>query len=113
MLEMGAKPFEARITKRPGGRHFERYAPSAWPPAPGATNPPVRGGAVSYNWHFLSVLVDVAYMFTSGHNSKWLVLRSNHLAYYNDVDEVVPHMVFSPAWSPEKMSEDAKFALGF
>ena len=29
------------------------------------------------------------------------------------VDEVVPHMVFSPAWSPEKMSEDAKFALGF
>ena len=29
------------------------------------------------------------------------------------VDEVVPHMVFSPAWSPEKMSEDAKFALGY
>ena len=29
------------------------------------------------------------------------------------VDEVVPHMVFSPAWTPEKMSEDAKFALGF
>ena len=29
------------------------------------------------------------------------------------VDEVVPHTVFSPAWSPEKMSEDAKFALGF
>ena len=29
------------------------------------------------------------------------------------VDEVVPHMVFSPPWSPEKMSEDAKFALGF
>ena len=29
------------------------------------------------------------------------------------VDEVVPHMVFSPPWTPEKMSEDAKFALGF
>ena len=29
------------------------------------------------------------------------------------VVEVVPHMVFSPPWTPEKMSEDAKFALGF
>ncbi|MGI8921937.1 MAG: metal-sulfur cluster assembly factor [Solirubrobacteraceae bacterium] len=29
------------------------------------------------------------------------------------VEEVVPHMVFSPPWSPERMSEDAKFALGF
>jgi metal-sulfur cluster biosynthetic enzyme len=29
------------------------------------------------------------------------------------VDEVVPRMVFSPPWTPEKMSEDAKFALGF
>ncbi len=29
------------------------------------------------------------------------------------VDEVVPHMVFTPAWTPERMSEDAKFALGF
>ena len=29
------------------------------------------------------------------------------------VHEVVPHMVFSPAWTPERMSEDAKFALGF
>lgn len=29
------------------------------------------------------------------------------------VDEVVPRMVFTPPWSPEKMSEDAKFALGF
>src|SRR5256886_11690919 len=27
------------------------------------------------------------------------------------VDEVVPHMVFSPPQSPDKMSEDAKFAL--
>jgi metal-sulfur cluster biosynthetic enzyme len=29
------------------------------------------------------------------------------------VDEVVTNMVFTPPWSPEKMSEDAKFALGF
>ena len=29
------------------------------------------------------------------------------------VTEVVPTMVFTPAWTPEKMSEDAKFALGF
>ena len=30
-----------------------------------------------------------------------------------DVDEVVPSMVFQPPWSPDKMSEDAKFALGY
>ena len=29
------------------------------------------------------------------------------------VEEVTPHMVFSPPWTPELMSEDAKFALGF
>ena len=29
------------------------------------------------------------------------------------VTEVHPHMVFTPPWSPEKMSEDAKFALGY
>jgi metal-sulfur cluster biosynthetic enzyme len=29
------------------------------------------------------------------------------------VDQVVTNMVFTPPWSPEKMSEDAKFALGF
>jgi len=29
------------------------------------------------------------------------------------VDEVVPTMVFTPPWSPEKMTEDAKFALGY
>ena len=28
-------------------------------------------------------------------------------------DEVVPNMVFSPPWTPERMSEDAKFALGY
>lgn len=31
----------------------------------------------------------------------------------DDVDEVVPKMVFDPPWTPERMSEDAKFALGF
>jgi metal-sulfur cluster biosynthetic enzyme len=29
------------------------------------------------------------------------------------VTEVIPTMVFTPPWSPEKMSEDAKFALGY
>lgn len=31
----------------------------------------------------------------------------------DDVTEVNPKMVFSPPWSPDLMSEDAKFALGF
>ncbi len=31
----------------------------------------------------------------------------------DDVDEVVPTMIFTPPWTPEKMSEDAKFALGY
>ena len=29
------------------------------------------------------------------------------------VEEVVPTMVFMPPWTPDKMSEDAKFALGY
>jgi metal-sulfur cluster biosynthetic enzyme len=29
------------------------------------------------------------------------------------VSKVHPKMVFSPAWTPELMSEDAKFALGY
>jgi metal-sulfur cluster biosynthetic enzyme len=29
------------------------------------------------------------------------------------VEDVECEMVFTPAWSPEKMTEDAKFALGF
>ena len=29
------------------------------------------------------------------------------------VEQVEPVMTFSPPWSPERMSEDAKFALGF
>jgi metal-sulfur cluster biosynthetic enzyme len=29
------------------------------------------------------------------------------------VDSVTPTMVFSPPWTPDKMSEDAKFALGY
>ena len=29
------------------------------------------------------------------------------------VREVLPTMTFSPPWTPERMSEDAKFALGF
>ena len=29
------------------------------------------------------------------------------------VEDVQAELVWSPAWTPEKMSEDAKFALGF
>jgi metal-sulfur cluster biosynthetic enzyme len=29
------------------------------------------------------------------------------------VERVVPNMVFSPPWTPDRMSEDAKFALGY
>jgi metal-sulfur cluster biosynthetic enzyme len=29
------------------------------------------------------------------------------------IEEVETELVFSPPWSPDKMSEDAKFALGF
>ncbi len=29
------------------------------------------------------------------------------------VEEVTSSMVFTPPWSPERMSEDAKFALGY
>jgi metal-sulfur cluster biosynthetic enzyme len=29
------------------------------------------------------------------------------------VDEVKPELTFEPPWSPERMSEDAKFILGF
>ena len=29
------------------------------------------------------------------------------------VENVTPTMVFTPPWSPDKMSEDAKFALGY
>ncbi len=31
----------------------------------------------------------------------------------DDVGEVTSSMVFTPPWSPDKMSEDAKFALGY
>jgi metal-sulfur cluster biosynthetic enzyme len=29
------------------------------------------------------------------------------------VTKVYPKMTFTPAWTPDKMSEDAKFALGY
>jgi metal-sulfur cluster biosynthetic enzyme len=31
----------------------------------------------------------------------------------DDVSNVYPKMTFSPAWTPDRMSEDAKFALGY
>jgi metal-sulfur cluster biosynthetic enzyme len=29
------------------------------------------------------------------------------------VENVKPNMTFTPAWTPDLMSEDAKFALGY
>jgi metal-sulfur cluster biosynthetic enzyme len=31
----------------------------------------------------------------------------------DEVEDVTSTMTFSPPWTPERMSEDAKFALGF
>jgi metal-sulfur cluster biosynthetic enzyme len=31
----------------------------------------------------------------------------------DEVENVYPKMVFSPPWTPEMMSEEAKFALGY
>jgi len=31
----------------------------------------------------------------------------------DEVEDVTSSMVFDPPWTPDKMSEDAKFALGF
>ena len=36
-----------------------------------------------------------------------------YVSEVENVEKVLPKMVFSPPWSPEKMSEDAKFALGY
>jgi len=31
----------------------------------------------------------------------------------DDVTNIYPKMVFTPPWTPDRMSEDAKFALGY
>jgi len=36
-----------------------------------------------------------------------------YVSELDGVQAVEPVMTFSPPWSPERMSEDAKFALGF
>src|SRR3954454_11785253 len=36
-----------------------------------------------------------------------------YVAELEGVDKVHPKMVFTPPWTPELMSEDAKFALGY
>jgi metal-sulfur cluster biosynthetic enzyme len=35
------------------------------------------------------------------------------LSEVDGVEHVVTNMVFTPPWTPERMSEDAKFALGY
>jgi metal-sulfur cluster biosynthetic enzyme len=36
-----------------------------------------------------------------------------YVAELDGVSRVYPKMVFTPPWTPEMMSEDAKFALGY
>jgi metal-sulfur cluster biosynthetic enzyme len=36
-----------------------------------------------------------------------------YVSELDGVEQVEPVMTFSPPWTPERMSEDAKFALGF
>jgi metal-sulfur cluster biosynthetic enzyme len=36
-----------------------------------------------------------------------------YVSELDDVSRVYPKMVFTPPWTPEMMSEDAKFALGY
>jgi len=36
-----------------------------------------------------------------------------YVAELDGISKVHPKMVFSPPWTPELMSEDAKFALGY
>jgi metal-sulfur cluster biosynthetic enzyme len=36
-----------------------------------------------------------------------------YVSELDGVQQVEPVMTFSPPWTPERMSEDAKFALGF
>ena len=38
---------------------------------------------------------------------------SEFVGELDGVERVHPHMVFNPPWTPDKMSEDAKFALGY
>jgi len=54
----------------------------------------VCAAALRYNWKIFSPFVDLTYaIFTHGSSSKWLVVRSNHIAYYADVDQTVPREV--------------------
>jgi len=36
-----------------------------------------------------------------------------YVSELDGIEQVEPVMTFSPPWTPERMSEDAKFALGF
>ncbi|HEX2125973.1 MAG TPA: metal-sulfur cluster assembly factor [Thermoleophilaceae bacterium] len=36
-----------------------------------------------------------------------------YVSELDGVENVHPHMTFTPPWTPDLMSEDAKFALGF
>jgi len=36
-----------------------------------------------------------------------------HVGELPGVERVAAHLTFSPPWTPERISEDARFALGF
>src|SRR5262249_5771501 len=63
------KPFETFVTKQPGGRVYERH-----------------------NWSWFPFFSEIAALFRP-HNQKWLVVRSNCVAYFGDLDETTPHEV--------------------
>ena len=66
----------------------------------------------------LLVLVSLVGAWLTRHEG-FVVLRrlraqiDEFVSELDDVEEVSSSMVFAPPWTPEKMSEDAKFALGY
>ena len=62
-------------------------------------------------------------LMVAGRNASGMASELGSMKVTEQIDEFVgeldgvrsveSEMVFTPPWSPEKMSEDAKFALGF
>jgi metal-sulfur cluster biosynthetic enzyme len=60
--------------------------------------------------------VDVTFTLTSPGCPIGPQVSEQMKEYVGELDgvaEVHPHMTFSPPWTPDMMSEDAKFALGY
>ena len=61
-------------------------------------------------------LVDITFTLTTPACPIGPQVSEQMIEFVSEIDgvtEVVPTMVFTPPWTPEKMSEDAKFALGY